>query len=102
MDIPLSEAIQQLRSELQQAVLDGKGKDIVFTPDKIEVELAVSFKLEAKTGGGFKLLTFLDWSAEGKVGHERKHSIKLSLSVADSDGKPIKVKSIAGPGDLPQ
>jgi hypothetical protein len=101
MDIPLSEAIQQLRGELRQAVLDGSDQDIVFTPDKIEVELAVHFNIEAKAGGGFKLLTFLDVSVEGKASRERQHSIKLILSVADRNGKPLKVKSNSGAGDLP-
>lgn len=102
MDIPLSEAIQQLREELRQAVLDGKDQDIVFTPDKIELELAVRFNVEAKANGGFKLLALLDVSAEGKASRERQHAIKLSLSVADRDGKPLKVKSKSAPNDLPQ
>lgn len=102
MNIPLSQAIQQLREELRQAILDGKDQDIVFTPDKIEVELAVRFNTELTAQGGFKLLAFLDVSAEGKASRERQHSIKLSLSVADRDGKPLKVKSQSGPSDLPQ
>lgn len=102
MDIPLSQAIQQLREELRQAVLDGNDQDIVLTPDKIEVELAVRFNMEAKVHGGFKLFAFLDMSAEGRAGRERQHSIKLRLSVADRDGKPLKVKSKSGASDLPQ
>ena len=56
--IPLSDAIQQLRDELREAILDGKDQDIVFTPNSIDIELSVNFSVEAKAGGGFKLLPF--------------------------------------------
>jgi hypothetical protein len=102
MQIPLADAIQQLREELRRAVLDGQHQDIVFTPEKIEVELAVRFDLEAKADGGFKLLAFLDASLEGKVSRERLHSIKLSLSATDGQGHPLKVKSKAAGDDLPR
>ena len=32
MQIPLADAIQQLRDELRNAVLEGADKDIIFTP----------------------------------------------------------------------
>ena len=102
MQIPLSDAIQQLRDELRVAVLEGKDKDIVFTPNSIDIELAVNFTAEEKVGGGFKLLAFLDLSAEAKAGRESQHKIKLSLSVADKSGKPIKVRSDKVPKGLPK
>ena len=99
--IPLSDAIQQLRDQLREAILEGKDQDIVFTPNSIDIELGVTFKAEAKTSGGFKLLAFLDLSAEGSAGRESQHKIKMSLSVADRTGKPIKVRSDAVPRGLP-
>jgi hypothetical protein len=100
--IPLADAIQQLRDELRQAILEGKGQEILFTPNSVEIELSVSFTAEAKASGGFKLLAFLDVSAEAKAGRESQHKIKLSLSVTDKDGKPIKVRSEAVPKALPK
>jgi hypothetical protein len=93
MQVPLADAIQQLRDELREAILEGRDKDIVFTPNGIELELGITFAAEAKVGGGFKLLAFLDLSAEAKAKRESQHKIKLSLAVADKDGKPIKVRS---------
>jgi Trypsin-co-occurring domain 2 len=93
MQITLADAIKQLRDELREAVLEGKDEDIVFTPNGVELELGVTFGTEAKAGGGFKLLAFLDLSAEGKASRESQHKMKLSLSVADKDGQPIKVRS---------
>ena len=91
--IPLSNAIQQLRDQLREAILDGKDQDIIFAPNSIDIELAVTFKAEAKASGGFKLLTFLELSGEASAGRESQHKIKMSLSVADRDGQPIKVRS---------
>jgi hypothetical protein len=81
---------------------EGQDQDIVFTPNGIDIELGVSFSAEAKASGGFKLLAFLDLSAEGKAGRESQHKIKLSLSVADKNGQPIKVRSDAIPKGLPK
>ncbi len=50
--IPLADAIQQLRDELRQAILEGKGQEILFTPNSVEIELSVSFTAEAKASGG--------------------------------------------------
>jgi hypothetical protein len=91
--IPLSEAIQQIRDELREAILEGKDQEIVFTPNSIDVELGVSFSAEAKASGGFKLLAFLDVSGEAKTSRASQHKIKLSLSVTDKNGRPIKVRS---------
>ena len=101
MQIPITEAIAQIRSDLREAILEGKGQEIVFTPKGIEIELAVNFTVEAKAGGGFKLLAFLDLSVEGKVSHESQHKIKLSLEVADAKGQPLKIRSGDTPRDLP-
>lgn len=35
--IPLSDAIQQLRDQLREAILEGKDQDIVFTPNSIDI-----------------------------------------------------------------
>jgi hypothetical protein len=102
MQIPLSDAIQQLRDELRKAILEGKDQDIIFTPNGIDIELGVSFSAEAKAGGSFKLLAFLDLSTEAKVNRESQHKIKLSLSVVDKNGQPLKVRSDAVPKDLPR
>jgi hypothetical protein len=100
MQVPLADAIQQLRDELREAILEGKDKDIIFTPNSIELELSINFTAEAKVGGGFKVLAFLDLSADAKTQRESQHKIKLSLTVADKDGKPITVRSTKVPGGL--
>ena len=99
--VPLSDAIQQLRDQLREAILEGKDQDIVFIPNSIDIELGVTFRAEAKASGGFKLLAFLDLSGEVSAGRESQHKIKMSLSVADRNGQPIKVRSDAVRKGLP-
>jgi hypothetical protein len=101
-EIPLSDAIQQLRDQLREAILEGKDQDIVFTPNSIEIELGVTFKAEVKAGGGLKLLAFLDLSGQAAASRESQHKITMSLSVADKNGQPIKVRSEAVRKDLPR
>jgi hypothetical protein len=101
MEIPIAVAIQELRDQLREAILEGRDKDIVFTPNGIDVELSLTFKTEAAAKGGFKLLALLDLSAETKASRESLHKIKLSLSVADRNGEALKMRSDAIPKGLP-
>ena len=41
--IPLSEAIQQLRDELREAIVEGADKDIVFTPNSVDMTFRSAF-----------------------------------------------------------
>jgi hypothetical protein len=93
MQVPLAEAIEQLRDELRRAVVEGKDKDILFVPKLVELELVVTFGAEAKTGGGFKLLAMLDLSAEIKATRSNQHKLKLQFEVTDAHGNPILVRS---------
>lgn len=100
MQIPLSDAIQQLRSELRKSILEGIDQDIIFTASTIDIELSITFGTEAKAGGGVKLLTYLDISGEGKLHQNTQHKIKLSLSVCGKNGNPLKVKANEVPSGL--
>ncbi|TSD85878.1 hypothetical protein FFK22_025100 [Mycobacterium sp. KBS0706] len=93
MRVTLAEAIKQLRDELREAVLEGKGQDIVFTPETIELELGITFDTEVKASGGFKLFAFLDLSAEATAGKSNQHRVKLTLKATDDKGEPLKVRS---------
>lgn len=102
MAIKLADAIQQLREQLSEAVQAGQNQEIVFTPTNIDLELAVTFTEEAKAGGGFKLLAFLDLSTEAKVGRESQHKVKLSLAVKRRDGGGVEMSSEQPPAGLPE
>ncbi|GAC1338096.1 MAG: hypothetical protein NVSMB18_03950 [Acetobacteraceae bacterium] len=101
MPIKLADAIQQLREQLSEAMQAGQNQNIVFTPASIDLELAITFKEEAQAKGGFKLLAFLDLSAEAKVGRESQHKIKLSLAVKKRDGSGVDISSTQPTKGLP-
>lgn len=100
MQILLSDAIQQLRNELRKSILEGIDQDIIFTPSTIDIELSITFGTEAKAGGGAKLLTYLNISGEGKYHQDTQHKIKLSLSVCDKNGSPLRIKADKVPNGL--
>ncbi|MEY9126391.1 trypco2 family protein [Bradyrhizobium yuanmingense] len=100
MHISIAEAINQIRNDLREAIVESAGQDILFTPKEITLELGVTFGTEVKAGGGFKLLTFLDLSGEAKSSNNRQHKIVLKLEASDAKGSPIKVRSKRVPGGL--
>ncbi len=100
MQVSVADAIRQLRDDLREAIVEGEGKDIVFSPNSVELELGIEFGTEAKAGGGVKLWAFLDTSAEAKASRTSQHKLKLSLMVADRNGTPIKVSSAKVPKGL--
>ena len=50
-EIELSEAISQLRMQLETAIKEGKGKDLRFEIQDLELELQVVATKDAKIGG---------------------------------------------------
>ena len=93
MQITLAQAISQLRDDLRDAIFEGEGHDLVFTPQGIELELGIFFDTELQACGGVKVLVFLDRAAEATKTQSNSHKIKLSLSVSDKNGNPIRVRS---------
>ncbi|MEO8938645.1 MAG: trypco2 family protein [Burkholderiaceae bacterium] len=93
--IALSEAIQNLRSELTLAMKAGAGEALQFQLGPIEMELEVAVEKESEGKGGIKW-----WIIEAGGGTRQTagstHKIKLTLepkargggavNVSDSDG----------------
>jgi Trypsin-co-occurring domain 2 len=91
LQVPLSEMIETLRSELQSSLKSSKGP-ISFDLDKIELELKVTVarKLKGEAGIAF-------WVVKAGAGTERSndsiHTFKLTLSPVDSvTGNRVRVK----------
>jgi hypothetical protein len=92
-EISLEKAIQDLRTQLQNAAVQGANADIRFVPKSIEVELAIKIDREAIGKAGVKLWSIFDLSASGKVGDENTHKVKLVLEPVDKEGKPTPISS---------
>ena len=89
-NVTVSDAIKQLRAQLEDAQREGIGKDLRFLTKSVEVELAIVFRSEAEGGIGVKAW-FLDISGKAKAGDEKTHKVKLVLEPVGRDGKPVMV-----------
>jgi hypothetical protein len=92
-NVTLVEAIRELRAQILQAATEGEGAPIRFVPDTVEVELGVTFEIQAEAGGGFKLLSLIDLSGKAKVDDQSTHKVKLILKPVGPDGSPALIGS---------
>lgn len=80
---PLAQAIQELRSELAQAIELGKDQDLKFDVGNIELELGLVATQEGGGGGKISFSLFglaSEANLEGKLAREVTHRLKLSLT----------------------
>lgn len=78
-NIPLSEMIQTLRSELMVAMEMGAGKQLQFDVGEVELELQVKINREKSAGGGLKFWV-LSGKAEAGRSDQTVHTFRLKLN----------------------
>ena len=83
--IRLSEALAYLRDEIQTAINDGSGKVTRFRAKSIELELSVTFGLDAKGTGGLKVWVF-ELGGTSSVKRDEIQRLKLTLEL---EGNPL-------------
>jgi len=88
--VRLSDAIKNLRSQLEEAQQEGTDKAIRFVTKSVEVELSIAFTNEAEGSAGIKAW-LVDISGRAKVGAETGHKLKLTLEPRDRGGKPTEL-----------
>ncbi|HMT93781.1 trypco2 family protein [uncultured Thiothrix sp.] len=94
--LELAAVIKALREELQSVQIAGKGQDIRFQTNSIEVEFQtmVDYELGAEGSGKIKFWVLdIDVKGTGKYKRSQTHKIKLSLT-------PKKQKSDGSHEDL--
>jgi hypothetical protein len=82
----LGKAIDQVRTELEQAIRDGESSPVAFRAGPVELEFEVAF---AKTGGvegGFQL-SVLSFGAKGERSSTATHRVKVALTPVDRQGR---------------
>jgi NTP-dependent ternary system trypsin peptidase co-occuring protein len=93
--VTIAQAVRELRAQLAEAAAEGEGTEVRFVPTSVEVELGITFDVEAEAGGGFKLFSLIDLSGKAKTGNESTHKVKLTLEPVGRDGKPYLVRDTA-------
>lgn len=88
--IKLSDAIENLRSELKYAREKGKNQDLQFDLQSIEIELEVIAEDELSTSGKVNWYIF-GGGIDSREKNASKHKLKLTLKVVDEHGQPLRV-----------
>ncbi len=90
--IGLSDAIEHLREELSQTHDMGKGKDVQFDLENIELELEVVAETDISGEAGVKWYLF-NAGVKSTIKDANKHKLKLTLKAVDKNGDPLKVSN---------
>jgi hypothetical protein len=87
--VPLTDVIRALRSQLRDALAEGKNESLKFELGVVELS-AVIIREDSKGGGlSFKLFSVgIDGNVSGKASSQRTMRIKLSLTpIAKGEGR---------------
>lgn len=98
--IELSEWIQALRTELEQAQKEGAGSQLIFTvgPLELEFEMAVGRELGGQGGVRFWVV---ELGASAKRTGETIQRVKMTLVPKTADGEPVDVRDRLPFGQVP-
>jgi hypothetical protein len=76
--IGLSEVIEMVRSELDDAIKKGEGEKVRFRSQKVTLELEMGTSRSADGSGGVRLWV-LDLGATGRIEQRRGHRVTIEL-----------------------
>lgn len=94
-EVGLADAIRALRSELGNAVAEGKDQDIRFRLGPVEMEFQLEVEKKVGGGGGIKFwVVTIGGQASRSSG--TTHRVKLSLQPIGPEGQDIDVSNQVG------
>ncbi len=79
----ITEAIEQLRTQLANAQERGKDSSLQFRITEVEMEFLVEVRKDAGAGGGVQL-GVVKLGADGRVSQGTTHRLTLKLDVRDT------------------
>ncbi|MDP5315596.1 trypco2 family protein [Streptomyces poriferorum] len=86
----LAVVVQELRSQLNQAMSDGANDPIKFELGPVELEFEVVVTRERGAEGGLKV-SVLSLGAKGTRSRGKTHRMKFVLTPQDSQGQPQRI-----------
>lgn len=91
--VELTEAIEQIRHQLADAMEKGKGSSLAFRPGPVELEFEVAFS--ATGGGEFGVKAYvLSIGAKGEVSRQATNRVKISLTPVSPTGEELLIGSV--------
>jgi hypothetical protein len=92
-DVRLSDAIGQVRSELERATEGGKDSAIAFRAGPVELEFQVAFEATAAADAGVRVWV-ISAGAKGEVSRSASHRLKVTLTPVDRQGEDAVIASV--------
>ena len=89
--VPLSAAIEQVRTELERSMDQGKDSRIAFHA-AAEIEFEAVFEMVAGVDGGVRVWV-ISAGARGETRRTTTHRIKLTLTAVNREGGDALVRS---------
>jgi hypothetical protein len=89
--VPLSAAIEQVRTELERSMDQGKDSKIAFRATA-EIEFEAAFEMVAGVDGGVRVWV-ISAGARGEARRTTTHRIKLTLTAVNREGGDALVRS---------
>jgi S-adenosylmethionine synthetase len=92
--VPLSDLVEAVREELQEASLKGRGSALQFEIDKVEIAAQVEAVRAHEGGGGLKVWVV---SLGGKASSENTstHTVTLTMTAVRDDGTKFRVSDLS-------
>ena len=84
--LDLAEAIDQVRSQLEQAIKDGENSAVAFRAGPVELEFEVAFTKSGSVDGGFQL-SVLSFGAKRERSSASTHRVRVALTPVDRQGR---------------
>lgn len=81
----LPNVLLALRNELELAQANAENENLKFSLQEIEIEVQVAVTSEAKAKGGVKFWVY-EAGAEGSIGKQTVHTVKLKMKPDNSGG----------------
>jgi hypothetical protein len=95
-DIPLSDTIDALRTELSAAIAKGADADVQFPVGAIQLEFNVSVTKSADVKGGVRFWV-VDAGTGGSIASSAVQKVTIALEApVDRAGRPVKVTGSLG------
>jgi Trypsin-co-occurring domain 2 len=91
--VRLSDAIGQVRAELERAIEVGKDSPVAFRAGPVELEFQVAFEATASVDAGVRVWV-LSAGTKGEATRSTSHRLKVTLTPADRQGKDALVGSV--------
>jgi hypothetical protein len=91
--LPLAQTIEDLRSELMEAMRKGEQQPLHFRLKPIELELQIGITTAGKLKSAVKFWV-VEFGADADTKRETTHKLKLVLEPVGPKGKPYEVGSL--------